>query len=327
MSAQLDFCDLETAALKELMRQAHAAYLMRQQTAGAGSLTNSAGAGDNVVRHPALQSPPPIPGHGSQGPAAPQLGQVGAVQAPAVPHHGQGAQTPAVSEAGEVKVIQVPGTLAKDTLDRLAKEAIRKAENDCAAYDKRACRVGKWSRLVRLLAIVFGVLGGVCPLLPALVTILFGASQGMVTRASQGIATEASQGMVTAQAFFGTLGLVFFALAGSCLLLDKGFGYSSSWMRYRLAELRLRKLIRKFDIEVETELAMCGGTSLSEIEARSLFATVKNFVEGVDDINIEETQIWIAEFKAGLLQIEQYSKGPARPAQELSTRSTSAAQT
>jgi hypothetical protein len=105
--------------------------------------------------------------------------------------------------------------------------------------------------------------------------------------------------------------LVLFGFAGGCLLLDQAFGFSSSWMRYRLAELRMGKLIRTFALEVETELAKCG-KNLPDDQANSLVARLKAFVAGVNDINIEETETWIAEFKAGLLQIEQFTKGSGK---------------
>jgi hypothetical protein len=122
---------------------------------------------------------------------------------------------------------------------------------------------------------------------------------------------QATQAMVTAEATVGALGLVLFGLAGGCLLLDQAFGFSSSWMRYRLAELRMGKLIRTFALEVETELAKCG-KNLPDDQANSLVARLKAFVAGVNDINIEETETWIAEFKAGLLQIEQFTKGSGK---------------
>jgi hypothetical protein len=43
-------------------------------------------------------------------------------------------------------------------------------------------------------------------------------------------------------------------------------------------------------------------------------ARLKAFVARVDDINIEETETWIAEFKVGLLQLEQFTKGTGKSA-------------
>jgi hypothetical protein len=198
----------------------------------------------------------------------------------------------------QVDAAHAAAALEKATLERWVKEAIRSANDHRAWYDKRASSVGKLSRRLRFFAILFGVLGGVCPLLPAsLVTGWFG---------------QAAETMITAEATVGAIGMVFFAFAGGCLLLDQGFGVSSSWMRYRLAELRLGKLIRTFALEVETDLAKGGGKGLPGDLANAILARLKAFVAGVDDINIEETEAWIAEFKTGLLQVEQMTKGSGK---------------
>jgi SMODS and SLOG-associating 2TM effector domain 2 len=200
-------------------------------------------------------------------------------------------------QPNQVNAAQATAAFEKTALERLVKEAIRSAHDQRAWYDKRASRVGKASRRLRACAIVFGVLGGVLPLFP-------------VSLVTAGIG-QAAQAMVTAEATVGALGLVLFGFAGGCLLLDQAFGFSSSWMRYRLAELRMGKLIRTFALEVETELAKCG-KNLPDDQANSLVARLKAFVAGVNDINIEETETWIAEFKAGLLQIEQFTKGSGK---------------
>ena len=186
-------------------------------------------------------------------------------------------------------------------LPPLIKEAIASATATQAWYDKRASHVKNLSRWVRLAAIVLGILGGLCPLIseslfgPLLIDVakLLGISSGGVTATGSG--------------------LVFFVIAGGCMLLDQAFGFSSSWMRYRLAELRLSKLIRTFAVDVESELAKCGGKRLPAEQAESILTRLKAFVADVENRKIEETETWVAEFKAGLLQIEQITKGRGKP--------------
>jgi hypothetical protein len=109
-------------------------------------------------------------------------------------------------------------------------------------------------------------------------------------------------------------GLVFFVIAGGCLLLDQALGFSSSWMHYRLAALRLGKLIRTFAVDVESERAKCGGKRLPPDRADSILDRLKAFVAEVENRKIEETETWVAEFKAGLLQIEQFARGRGKSA-------------
>jgi hypothetical protein len=276
MTAQLDYREFDTAALEEVMRQAHAAYTMRQQPAGAPSATNSASAGDNVVRYPALQSPQPGQVHGPQGSGA--------------AHHGQ--------------AVHDPATMEKAALVRLVKEVLQSANDTRNWYNKNASSVKKWSRGSRSWAISLGVLGSLCHLLPVSLV-------GSITSGFE----QPAQAMIAAEAKLGALGLIFYMLAGSWLLYDQVFGFSTSWMRYRLAELRLGKLIGSFTLDVEAELAKCGGRILPADRADRIFARLKDFLAEVDKVKIEETETWIAEFKASLLQIDQVTKASGKSVQ------------
>jgi hypothetical protein len=175
-------------------------------------------------------------------------------------------------------------------IEPLVKEVIANASATHAWYDKRASHVKNLSRLSRLFAIWLGVIGGLCPLLPDSMFAPF-----LAYFPNSGATATGS-------------GLVFFIFAGGCLLLDQAFGFSTSWMRYRLAELRLGKLIRTFAVEVDCELAKCGGKRLPADRADAIFARLKAFVAEVENRKIEETETWVAEFKAGLLQMEQFTK-------------------
>jgi hypothetical protein len=290
MTAQPDFCDFETPVLEELIRRSQAALLMRQQTAGTGSLADSAGALDNVVRHPARHSPPPIP----------RPVQVDAIQAPAAPHHGQRGDGPTAID--------------KTVLERFQFEAIKRANESRAWYDNRATRAKKMSRRLRACAIAYGLLGGLCPLLPdsvfaPVLEATFNLYTGFLAHVLTYLGFPSYPNVTITPS--GT-GLVFFLLAGACLLIDQVFGYSSSFARFRLIELKLGKQIRMFELEVHYELAKCGGKFLPEDRADGILADLKAFVARVEDINIEDTETWIDELKAGLLQIEQFTTASSK---------------
>jgi SMODS and SLOG-associating 2TM effector domain 2 len=183
--------------------------------------------------------------------------------------------------------MEIDGPVDRAALEKLIDDTYRKAEQNRDWYDKRARAMGKVSRRLRLSAVGLGVLGGLCPLVPAiLVEKTFG----------EPAATTVSQ-----------LGFVLFALAAAAVVLDQAFGYSSSWMRSRLAELELGKLIGSFQIEVRSALA-CASEKLPADKARGLLARVAEFAANADDIVVRETQTWISEFKAGLLQVEQITR-------------------
>jgi hypothetical protein len=274
MTAQRNFRNLETALQEELRRRAYAGDMALKNPPGAGSSARTASAEDNVVPHPARRNAQHSKGDGD------------------------GAQAPAASQPNEVDGTQAPGAMEKAVLVHLVKEAIRSANDTRDWYNRNASSVKKWSRGSRSWAISLGVLGSLCHLLPvSLVASIFTSGY-----------EQPAQAMVAAEAKLGALGLIFFMLAGSWLLYDQVFGFSTSWMRYRLAELRLGRLIGSFTLDVEAELARCGGRILPADRADGIFARLKDFVADVDKIKIEETETWIAEFKASLLQIEQVTK-------------------
>jgi hypothetical protein len=291
------------AAWQELRQRAGAGRstvaggLLGPHPAGAGS-TTAAGSLDNVVPLPPRHELHPGQVGGGQASLASQANPVESVRTTPPPLPSQADPT------------QAPGEMARAALERMVKEAIKTANDDLAWYNNRAKHVKRMSRGMRRWAIYLGILGGVCPLLGESV---FGGIGALLTGlfiagTEESLARDAISGVSAS----GT-GLVLFALAAGCLLIDQVFGYSSSWMRYRLAELRLGKLVRTFKLDVESELAMFEGRSLPHEQAKSILTRLKAFVAGLEDIRIEETETWVAEFKAGLLQMEQFTRNRGKP--------------
>jgi hypothetical protein len=185
----------------------------------------------------------------------------------------------------QIDGVQAGAAFEKTVLEGLVNMAIRSATRTRALYDKRASHVGKCWNGLRTGAIAFGVLGPLCPLLPASVTSLF-----------------ASEATISASGF------VLFVLAGGCLLLDQVLGLSSAWIHYNVAEFRLGKLIRSFTLEVQAELTKCGGKMVPAARADRILVRLKDFVLEVDKIKIEAKGTWIAEAKADLPQVEPFTK-------------------
>ena len=187
--------------------------------------------------------------------------------------------------------IQISGPVDRTILERLAQGLCDQAEQNRVYYDGKARKAGAMSRRLRVWAVILGVAGGLCPLMP--VSLL------------EKIVGEPAAAAVS------SFGFVFFALAAAAVLLDQAFGYSSSWMRSRLAELELARLVSAFRIEVVSALA-CGPERVAADDARRTLARVAAFADDINGAALRETQAWVAEFKAGLLQIEHIARSSAK---------------
>jgi hypothetical protein len=196
-----------------------------------------------------------------------------------------------LQSAVAAKIIKSDALVDRGSLETLVDNALERARELLKYYPGNAREMGKISRRLRRAAVILGVLGGLCPLLPA------------------GLINELPDDL---KAMISPLGFVLFALAAGAILLDQAFGYSSSWMRSRLTETELSKLIWSFEIEVRGALS-CAADKLSGDDVNVILGRVSQFAAACQDTIVRETQTWIAENKAGLLQIEQISRSSSRP--------------
>ena len=172
-------------------------------------------------------------------------------------------------------------------------DAIRHAETYIQWYDRHANRNARVSRVCRLLAVFLGILGGLCPLLP--ITIL----------EMTGFHNPAS-----AEATIKSLGFVFLACAGGLMLLDNSFGFSSSWMRFKLAQMQLQRALNNYRFGVSSTLT---DAQKSEPEANDAIGErTAMFISSVGEIVITETESWITEFRGGQLQIQGFLERPVQ---------------
>lgn len=136
------------------------------------------------------------------------------------------------------------------------------------------------SSVVRFLVIALGVAGGLCPIVPA---------------------------SVAWSADARNFGYVLLAAAAGLLLLDKGFGLSSSWMRFKLTQMHLEKELHTFVYQMEVLIATVENQSSVPPSLASRFLQLADaFVEATERAVVTETEGWIAEFQASILQIESY---------------------
>jgi len=176
------------------------------------------------------------------------------------------------------------GSVQRDVVEAWIRKAREEADATRKWYDSRASKMGKWSRRLRQAAVLLAVLGGLCPLLP----------EKLIERWFGDVAPPA-----VSQA-----GFILIALAAGAVLLDQAFGYSSSWMRSRLAELELGRIIGSYGVKFDSALGSLG-TSVTRDDADRVVSLLARFVEDINDVSIVETRTWVSEFKSGLTQIDR----------------------
>ncbi|MEO3798110.1 SLATT domain-containing protein [Nonomuraea sp. B10E15] len=137
----------------------------------------------------------------------------------------------------------------------------------------------RWSRGLRATAIVLAVCGGVVPLVHAADNRL--------------IAPE--------------WGYVLLALSAGCVLLDRYFGFTTSWMRYMRAQARLHRALLL--AQADWTAAMCRSA-----DGETLMTVIRELIQATGEVLENETDEWASELNE---QAERLQQGHAadRPAQ------------
>jgi hypothetical protein len=146
----------------------------------------------------------------------------------------------------------------------------------------------RWSRGLRLMAILLAILGG---LMPILIAIVGGTGQW---------------------AWLGQVGYLALGLAAGCVILDKFFGSSSGWTRYVIAAQTLAAANSRFRFDWNRTCLVLEGTGLTRETAAPLIELARDYVVAVDRCVEQETRAWIAEFQAGLALVDQLAKGQSQ---------------
>lgn len=166
-----------------------------------------------------------------------------------------------------------------------------------ADLEKRAVEAANWylrnkiwprrlSRLLRFLAILFGVLGGLAPLVAG--TTLFGEG------------SEGKPWLSSANQW----GYILIALAAASLVFDRYFGFSSSWMRYMTAQMALQRALEKFQLSWGLWRIRASSNSLDDDQQAAAISLLTAFQEQVGDLVDQEFQAWISQFKEQLAELQ-----------------------
>ena len=130
----------------------------------------------------------------------------------------------------------------------------------------------RWSRFLRLSAIILATIGGVWPLALSNLSLPVWINNG---------------------------GYVSLALAAGTIGLDKFFGFSSAWIRYMKTQLQLQGLLQEFQLERH---------SLKDPEHATQISSTKIFLENVNGEILNETQLWSDEFQGVLTELRSTSR-------------------
>lgn len=174
----------------------------------------------------------------------------------------------------------VPGSL--DALYQYVKDRATKAI-DWYLESKRDKKT--WAIWLRVLAILLASAGAIIPILSQIIT-------------------DPKGNQIIAPAW-ASVALV---LAGVLVALDRFLGCSSSWIRYISTELRLQKILDEFQIDWQCQKSKWKDAGPDDKQTEGMFATAKQFIQEVDQLIIEETNAWIAEFQSVLKQIDELAK-------------------
>jgi hypothetical protein len=139
-------------------------------------------------------------------------------------------------------------------------------------------RKARWSRSLRMLAVILITLGGAVPL----------------------------AALTASRPALGNWGFVLIALAAGCMAYDRFFGYSSAWLRYMATATSLRAQLSEFQLTWSRWMAAPGGEEPSTEEVLRMIDLIRSFVQAINESIRGETQSWLAEFSANLSDLKSH---------------------
>jgi len=171
------------------------------------------------------------------------------------------------------------------SLNTLVTQA-RQLANDAIAWYLRLRRPKRRAATgLRLLAIIAAAFAGIVPMLTGL---------------------EIARGKIDP-----VWASILLAVAAASIALDRFFGYSSAWIRFITAELKIRQQLHEFQFDWEALRAIWQGGPPSTEQVQDALQRCRTFLSFVDTTIREETAIWVQEFQETLRTIDEAVKTTA----------------
>lgn len=173
-------------------------------------------------------------------------------------------------------------------MDRIHEALMNRARDTIAWYDRHRDQQRRWARGLRMLSIL---LGSAATLLPMGVSMIHAYSP-----------TMRADALLPASSILALL-------AATCVLLDKFFGCSSSWMRFTTAYLELRSRAESFDFAWRAERLKLrphadGAAAPLEV-VLAAYTLHQQFLDAINELVRNETRDWLLEFKGALAELER----------------------
>ncbi len=166
-------------------------------------------------------------------------------------------------------------------LQKTYDSVIGAAKNQATWYNAKKAPISKTSRELRRWSIILVSFGGLFPLL----------------------------GAASKQNIFGVdvtnWGYIAIALAGTLLLLDRYFGFSSAWIRYTTSELEIQKLIKEFEIKWVMEVGDDDVNALDPLKVKELMKLLLDFSNLIAELVKQETNTWAVEFQNNIAELQK----------------------
>ena len=168
-------------------------------------------------------------------------------------------------------------------LTSLYKHAEARAESTIGWYLRAKASKSFNSRMLRLLTILLGTIGGLAPI----------------------IDTAGLAGWLPLGAEPTEIGYLMLGLAAACVAVDKLFGFSSGWMRYITTAMALQQDLSHLRMDWAMTMVSSRSNPLSTSDILNHLARLRLFLETIDGRVMQETRDWIAEFQNTLADIER----------------------
>jgi hypothetical protein len=176
-----------------------------------------------------------------------------------------------------------------EALERIVADAAARATDAIQWYLVSKRSKSRWARILRVAAIVGVAAAGVIPVIVLL-----------VPESGAKPAFNAAWASV--------------AIAGSafCVALDRFFGFSTAWIRYITTEMQIQQLLHAFQYDWQLDRAGWSGGDATRDQYLQTLTRCKAFVQQIDQLVQQETNLWVVEFQDVLKQVDDASR--ARPA-------------
>jgi len=158
---------------------------------------------------------------------------------------------------------------------------LEQAKGASAWYMSNIKTKRKWSKRIRFWSILLFSLGGLVPLINAIILENKGDWQIL------------------------NLGYIAIALAGTLLLFDRFFGLSSGWIRYITTEMEISKKIKEFELRWKIETYGKDLDNVPTEEAKELLRVLLDFMNLIEGIVKEETSAWSTDFQSSMAELQK----------------------